>query len=316
MNFEKIAHRVIKEEAEALEILAAEIPDDFSEVVKVILALKGRVITTGIGKSGFIARKIAASLASTGTPSMYVHPSEASHGDLGMITAADLILMLSNSGETKELMDILNYCKRFEITIVVMTMNKASTIAENSNFLLHIPLKKEASLISAPTTSALMMLALGDALTTSLHEAKGFTKDDFLIFHPGGKIGANLIKVKNLMKQGADLPIVQKDENFSNVILVMTEKMLGCALVADADKNLLGIITDGDLRRHISDNFHLLKAENVMTKNPKSITQETLLSEALRIMNAKAITVLPVLQGSKIQGLIHIHEILKAGVSG
>ena len=315
MNFYSTAQRVISEEANALKKLESQIPGDFSEVVNSILQIKGRVIIVGIGKSGYIARKIASSLASTGTPASYIHPSEASHGDLGMITKSDIVLMLSNSGETKELFDTINDCKRFSIKMVAMTMNPDSSLAKNSDFLLTIPTLKEASLLSAPTTSALMMLALGDAITISLHEAKGFTKDDFLTFHPGGKIGANLIKIKDLMFVGDNLPLVRPDDSFANIILIMTQKSLGCAAVVDYNQNLLGIITDGDLRRNIDNNLKTLKATDIMTKSPKSVTQNILASEALFIMNNKSITALPVTENNKIIGIIHIHDIIRAGIT-
>ncbi len=315
MNFHNTAQRVINEEANALKTLESQIPKDFSEVVNVILKITGRVIIIGIGKSGYIARKIASSLASTGTPAFYIHPSEASHGDLGMITKSDIVLMLSNSGETKELFDTINYCKRFSIKMVAMTMNPDSTLAKNSDFLLTIPVIKEASLLSAPTTSALMMLALGDAITISLHEAKGFSKDDFFVFHPGGKIGANLLKIKDLMFVGDNLPLVKLDDSFANVILLITQKSLGCAAVVDDDQNLLGIITDGDLRRNINKDLTTMKAEDIMTKTPRSVSQNILATEALFIMNDKSITALPVTENNKIIGIIHIHEIIRAGIT-
>ena len=315
MNSSMTAKRVINEEANALKILESELPKDFSAVVDSILRITGRVIIVGIGKSGYIARKLASSLASTGTPAFYIHPSEASHGDLGMITKSDIVLMLSNSGETKELIDTINYCKRFSIKMVAMTMNPDSNLAKNSDFVLTIPTIKEASLLSAPTTSALMMLALGDAITISLHEAKGFSKDDFLTFHPGGKIGANLIKIKDLMFVGNDLPLVKPDDSFANIILIMTKKSLGCAAVVDYNQNLLGIITDGDLRRNIDKNLTTMKATDIMTTSPKSVSQNILVSEALFIMNDKSITALPVTENNKIIGIIHIHDIIRAGIT-
>lgn len=315
MNSVITAKRVINEEAYALKVLESHLPEDFSEVVNSILKISGRVVIVGIGKSGYIARKLASSMASTGTPAFYIHPAEASHGDLGMITKSDIVFMLSNSGETKELADTINYCKRFSIKIVAMTMNPESTLAKSSDFLLTIPTIKEASLLSAPTTSALMMLALGDAITISLHEAKGFTKDDFLTFHPGGKIGANLIKVKDLMFVDDNLPLVGPDEFFTNVILTMTQKSLGCAAVVDNNHNLLGIITDGDLRRNINKNLTDLKAFDVMTKSPRAVRKNTLASEALFIMNDKSITMLPVTEDGKIIGIIHIHELIRAGIT-
>jgi len=316
MNFYKTAERVISEEATALNILKSQIPTDFSKVVEAILSLKGRLIILGIGKSGYIARKIAASLASTGTPAFYIHPAEASHGDLGMITKADMVFMLSNSGESRELFDTINYCKRFAIKIIAATMNPDSTLAKNSDFLLTIPTIKEASLLSAPTTSALMMLALGDAIIVSLHEAKGFSKDDFLTFHPGGKIGANLIKIKDLMLTGTTIPFINPDYSITRVAGIITEKKLGCAIVVDNNQTLIGIITDGDLRRNIDKDLKTLKAENLMTASPIFVRSDILASEALSVMNNKSITILPVNDhDDKVIGIIHIHDILKAGVA-
>lgn len=316
MNFYKTAERVISEEATALNILKSQIPTDFSKVVEAILSLKGRLIILGIGKSGYIARKIAASLASTGTPAFYIHPAEASHGDLGMITKADMVFMLSNSGESRELFDTINYCKRFAIKIIAATMNPDSTLAKNSDFLLTIPTIKEASLLSAPTTSALMMLALGDAIVVSLHEAKGFSKDDFLTFHPGGKIGANLIKIKDLMLTGTAIPFINPDYSITRVAGIITEKKLGCAIVVDNNQTLIGIITDGDLRRNIDKDLKTLKAEDLMTTSLIFVRSDILASEALSVMNNKSITILPVNDhDDKVIGIIHIHDILKAGVA-
>lgn len=314
MNYQDIAKRVVMEEAEALSKLTKELPKCFNALVNHILNLKGRVILSGIGKSGYIARKIAASLASTGTPSLFIHPAEASHGDLGMVTENDLVFMLSNSGETKELYDTINYCKRYDIKIIGMTMKEGSTLATNSNFLLLVPANKEASLIAAPTTSALMMLSLGDALMVALHEAKGFSKDNFKIFHPGGKIGTNLIKIQDLMYTKNKLPLVKANTSLTKTILIMTEKSLGCALVIDSQKKLLGIITDGDLRRHIEDDIRNITAKEIMTKNPATVAPEYLATEALHIMNTKSITALPVAAGKNLIGIIHIHDILRAGV--
>lgn len=315
-DFHAISQRVITAEAKALKLLASKIPEDFPRVIKAMLETKGRVILLGMGKSGYIARKIASSLASTGTPAFYIHPGEASHGDLGMITAQDIVIMLSNSGETKELSDSINYCKRFGIKIVAITMNPESTLAKNSDFVLTIPKTVEASLLSAPTTSALMMLALGDAIVISLHEAKAFTKDDFLNFHPGGKIGANLIKVDALMRKGSALPVVNSTDPFAEVILIMTEKSLGCAAVVSLDQKLIGFITDGDLRRSVNRDLNKLRAEDIMTKQPLSVNSNILVSEALFLMNSKSITALPVIKDDgKLCGIIHIHDILRLGVS-
>ena len=310
-----IAKSVINNQSIALQVLMEHIPVDFPKLVEAILQLKGRVILVGMGKSGYIAKKIAASLASTGTPSFFIHPGEASHGDLGMITESDLVIMLSNSGETKELFDTVNYCKRYHILIAAITMKEASTLGKNSDYLLLLPTQKESSDIAAPTTSALMTLSLGDALVTALHEARGFTKEDFKLFHPGGKIGANLLKVKDIMRSGDETPIVSPELAFTEAIVIMTEKCLGCVIVTDKNHKILGIVTDGDLRRHLKDDLNHLTAKDVMTVAPQSVSRDILATEALCIMNEKAITVLPVAYEQKLIGVIHLHDILKAGVS-
>lgn len=314
-NHSSVAKRVILKESSALSDLADCISADFDNIVNYIINFKGRVILTGIGKSGYIAHKIAASFASTGTTAFYLHPAEASHGDLGMVTEQDLVIMLSNSGETKELFDIMNYCKRFSIKIVAMTMNANSTIGSNSDFLLLIPKIKEASYISAPTTSAIMMLALGDALTTSVHESRGFSEEDFYLYHPGGKIGARLIKVESLMRRNDQLPLVQEDTSFPETILLMNQRSLGCAIVVDQNLHLIGIITDGDLRRHIHDKMNMKYARDVMTINPQHIAKSKLATEALGLMNSKSITSIPVTENNVVVGIVHIHDLLRAGIS-
>ncbi|RTK92439.1 MAG: KpsF/GutQ family sugar-phosphate isomerase [Rickettsiales bacterium] len=314
MNYSSTAKLNIKEQSTALMVLAENIPNDFSLLIEYILCLKGRVVLVGMGKSGYIAKKIAASLSSTGTPSLYIHPGEASHGDLGMITKDDIVIMISNSGETRELCDTINYCKKLDIKIVAITMNEDSTLAKNSDFLLKLPQSKETSSIAAPTTSALMTLSLGDALVTVLHEARGFTADDFKLFHPGGKIGVNLLKVADLMHKNDEVPIVRHDTKFTDVIVTITTKRLGCALVIDKNDELIGIITDGDLRRHIHEDLTKKLAHNVMSEKPEHIRPEKLAIEALVIMNKKLITILPVIEHNKIIGIIHIHDLLKAGI--
>ena len=314
MSHLKTAKEAIIEQSEALKILANYIPKDFSNLIDYIMKLEGRVILIGMGKSSYIAKKIAASLASTGTPAFFIHPGEASHGDLGMITEDDMVIMLSNSGETKELSDTVNYCKRYNIKIAAITMKENSTLAQNSDFLLKLPSQKETSSIAAPTTSALMSLSLGDAIVTSLHDAKGFSKEDFKLFHPGGKIGANLLKIADIMRSGDKLPIVGINDEFKSVILTMTEKCLGCAIVGDSQNQMLGIITDGDLRRTIKNDLGNISTGDIMTTKPTSVNTNMLATEALNIMNSKSITALPVIENNKILGIIHIHDILKAGV--
>lgn len=314
LNHCAVAKRVILQESDALAQLSQNLPSDFNRLVDHIINFQGRIILTGIGKSGYIANKIAASFASTGTVAFYLHPAEASHGDLGMVTKNDLVFMLSNSGETKELFDIMKYCKRFSIKIVTMTMNALSTIAVNSDFLLLIPKLKEVSNIAAPTTSALMMLALGDALTTAVHEARGFSAEDFYLYHPGGKLGINLTKVENLMRINDQVPFVCPNTLFTDTILIMNQKALGCAVVVDEDSHLVGMITDGDLRRHI-DMINMKYAGDVMTHNPTQIAPAKLAVEALAVMNDKSITNLPVVANNKVIGVIHIHDLLRAGIS-
>jgi arabinose-5-phosphate isomerase len=315
MDYVTLAKNSILDQSKALHVLAHDIPRDFSDLVEYILKFKGRVVLMGMGKSGYIAKKIAASLASTGTPAFYIHPGEASHGDLGMITEIDMVIMLSNSGETKELFDTINYCKRFNIKIAAITMNANSTLGKSSDFLLKLPTQSETSSISAPTTSSLMTLSIGDALVTTLHQSKGFTKEDFKIFHPGGKIGTNLLKVSDIMKGEGDLPIVQESTKFTEVLITMNEKCLGCAIVLNKDDGIIGIITDGDLRRHINESLGSKRAKDVMTSNPKTIADNALATEAISIMNQKSITVLPVIRENQLVGVVHIHDILRHGVA-
>lgn len=317
MDYIEVAHSVISDEASSLKNLADNVPNQLTNCINHIFEMKGRVIVSGMGKSGHIAQKIAASLASTGTPAFYIHPGEASHGDLGMIASQDTVILLSNSGETKELFDTINYCRRFNIKIAGITMKANSTLGKNSDYLLLIPETKEISEINAPINSSSMMLSLGHALVVCLYRARGFTKEQFRNFHPGGKIGANLLKVKDLMYSGDKLPTIDSDASFNEAILTITEKSLGCALVTDkTNHNLIGIITDGDLRRHINDgNLHNLAANQLMTSAPVTILPDKLATEALHIMNEQSITAIAVEENNKLIGIIHIHDILRAGVS-
>jgi arabinose-5-phosphate isomerase len=310
-----IAQHAVHMQSEALKLLADNIPNDFNKLISYILKLKGRVITCGIGKSGYIAQKIAASLASTGTPSFFVHPTEASHGDLGMIIPGDVVMILSNSGETKEIFDTINYCIKIGVKIIGLTMNDRSTLALNSDFLLLLPKLPEInSSVAAPTTSALMALSIGDAIVSVLIEKRNFTKEQFKIFHPGGRIGTNLLKVKDIMHSKDELPLIQGMTSFSEAIITISQKRLGCALVVDQNNCLQGIITDGDIRRHINNDFSRLSAKEVMTNSVNFISKEILASQALHLMNQKTITVLPVIEDNQVIGLIHIHDILKRGI--
>lgn len=309
------ACRVLDQEIEGLQALKSSLGKEFLQAVGLLSAAKGRVVLSGMGKSGHVARKIAATLASTGTPALFVHPGEASHGDLGMITRDDVVMLLSNSGETAELQDIIDFTRRFSIPLIGMVRRKTSVLVDSADVALVLPATPEASPIGAPTTSTTMMLALGDALAVALLEKRGFNKDDFHVFHPGGKLGAALLKIKDLMHTGASLPLVRPDIAMSEVLIEITQKSMGCAAVVDGKGILLGIITDGDLRRHMSPSLTSQRAEEVMTKSPKVVAPDMLASQALNIMNEKKITNLFVVgEGNKVVGILHIHDCLRAGV--
>jgi arabinose-5-phosphate isomerase len=278
---------------------------------------KGRIIVTGMGKSGHIARKIAATLASTGTPSSYVHPAEASHGDLGMITPQDAVIMLSNSGESAELKDILNYATRFSVPLIAITANATSTMARASDIVLELPPAKEACPNGlAPTTSTLLQLALGDALAMALLELKGFSANDFRSFHPGGKLGARIKHARDLMHVGAELPLAKQGTALPAAITTMTAKSFGCVGIVDDAGKLVGLITDGDLRRHLGKNLSSLNVDDIMTRNPKTIAGDLLSGEVIELINDRRITTVFIVDvAGKPEGLIHIHDLLKAGVS-
>ena len=309
------AERLLSIEIEGLQALFGVLDGTFEAVCERLLGLKGRVVISGMGKSGHIARKIAATLASTGTPSMFVHPGEASHGDLGMITEQDAVILLSNSGETAELADIIHYTRRHSIPLIGIVRRKSSMLVEAADYAFVLPEIPEASPVGAPTTSTIMMLALGDAIAAALLELRGFSAEDFNDFHPGGKLGKRFIKVSDLMRKGSDLPLVQEATPMTEIILEITGKSLGCAGVIGAGAKLSGIITDGDLRRHMGEKLMTLNAVTVMTKNPVTATKEMLAVQALDIMNKKAITALFVLEDGKPVGLIHIHDLLRAGIA-
>ena len=277
---------------------------------------KGRIIITGMGKSGHIGKKIAASLASTGTPSFFVHPAEASHGDLGMITEDDVVIAISNSGESRELIDILNYCKRFGITLIAITKNPNSSLGKAGDVVLELPNNGEACPLGlAPTNSTTATLVLGDILTIGMIERKGFSKSDFNDRHPGGKLGSILKRVSDLMHTGEDMPILEENSNMQAVLLEMTSKRLGCVGFIDQQGELTGMLTDGDLRRCLTPTILEKKANEVMTRNPKTISPEAMTAEALKIMHDKKITNLFVLEDKKPIGVIHIHDLLNNGVA-
>ena len=289
---------------------------DLTKALDLMQNAKGRIIITGMGKSGHIGKKIAASLASTGTPSFFVHPAEASHGDVVMITEDDVVIAISNSGESKELVDILNYCKRFGITLIAITKNPDSSLGKAGDIVLQLPNNGEACPLGlAPTNSTTATLVLGDILTVGLIERKGFSKSDFNDRHPGGKLGSILQRVSDLMHTGEDMPVLYEESGMQNVLLEITSKRLGCVGFINKDGILTGMITDGDLRRCLSARIFDEKAVNIMTKNPKTVTPDTLASEALNIMNTKKITNLfAVDKDNKPVGVIHIHDLLANGV--
>jgi arabinose-5-phosphate isomerase len=309
--------RVIGTEASALGQLAESLGPTFVEAIRRILASPGRTIISGMGKSGHIARKIAATLASTGTPSMFVHPAEASHGDLGMITPDDVVLLLSNSGETPELADLIAYSRRFAIPLIGVAGRPGSTLLRQSDVAILLPPAPEACSVGlAPTTSTTMTLALGDALAVALMEHRKFTPEDFRGFHPGGKLGARLTTVASLMHSGDQLPLTTPEAPMGDALLEMSRKGFGVVGVTGADGRLIGIVTDGDLRRHMDGLLDRRVAE-VMTADPSTISTASLASEALGVMNSKKITTLfaeaPDAPGIP-AGILHVHDCLRAGV--
>jgi arabinose-5-phosphate isomerase len=314
------ATRTLQLEAEGLRALRAALTTHlskrFAEALEILRSCRGRVIVTGMGKSGHVGLKIAATLSSTGTPAYFVHPSEASHGDLGMITGDDAILAFSWSGETVELSNILSYSRRFAVPLIAVTSNPDSTLAQTSEVVIALPHAKEACPHGlAPTTSTVMQLALGDSIAIALLESKGFTALDFSVLHPGGQLGARLKFVSDLMHKGDRLPLTSADTVMSEAIVVMTEKALGCLGVVDHDGFLKGIITDGDLRRHMGDGLLVARAADIMTPEPKTVAPDLMASAALEVINASAITALFVVENGRPVGILHIHDLLRAGVA-
>ncbi|MGA8691409.1 MAG: SIS domain-containing protein [Methyloceanibacter sp.] len=314
------AARTVQLEAEGLSALEAalrsELVDSFAEAVATIRSCRGRVIVTGMGKSGHIGLKVAGTLSSTGTPASFVHPSEASHGDLGMITRDDVILAFSWSGETVELGNLVSYSRRFAVPLIAVTSNPDSTLANAAEVVLALPQSREACPHGlAPTTSTVMQLALGDCLAIALLESKGFTARDFSLLHPGGQLGARLKFVGDLMHKGDRLPLATADATMAEALVVMTEKALGCLGVLNGDGLLAGIITDGDLRRHMGDGLLARRTGDIMTAAPKTVTPDLLASAALEMINTSSITALFVVEDGRPVGIIHIHDLLRAGVA-
>ena len=314
------ALRTLATERDGLAILMEAIGNGlgavFTGAVDAIASARGRVIVTGMGKSGHVARKIAATLASTGTPAHYVHPAEASHGDLGMVQPDDVIVALSWSGETAELADIIGYAKRYRVPLIALTSDRASTLGHAADLCLALPRAKEACPNGlAPTTSTTMQLALGDALAIALLEKRGFTAEHFRVFHPGGKLGARLKLVRDVMHRNERLPIVGIDARMDEAIDEISRKGFGSVIVAHADGTLAGIVTDGDLRHNLRPDLRALPVSAIMTRNPRTIAPDDLVAEALEIQESRKITVLIVVENDRPVGLVHYLDLLRAGAA-
>ena len=314
------ALRTLNTQASGLSALIAAIAGGlgpaFTRAVVLIRAARGRVVVSGMGKSGHVGNKIAATLASTGTPAHFVHPAEASHGDLGMITADDVIVALSWSGETAELKNLIDYSRRFRIGLIAVTADAASTLGKAADIVLVLPQAREACPHNlAPTTSSLMQLALGDALAIALLQSRGFTALDFRALHPGGRLGALITHVRDLMHTGAEMPLVPAGTPMSEAIVEMSAKGFGCVGITGAADGLIGIITDGDLRRHMQPGLLDLTVDDVMTRGPATLQADRLASEALEMLNSMKRTVLFVVDGAGPVGVVHMHDLLRAGVA-
>jgi arabinose-5-phosphate isomerase len=314
-----VARSVLLTEAAGLRALAGGLDEDFPCAVQLLAGVAGRIVVSGMGKSGHIARKIAATFASTGTPALFVHPAEASHGDLGMIVPHDAVLALSKSGETPELADLIAHTRRFGIPLVAVTARPDSALARAADVTLRLPSATEACPMGlAPTTSSIMQMALGDALAIALLTRRGFTAAEFRQFHPGGRLGTRLRRVRELMHDGDAVPLVPPDLPMDRALLVMTEKRFGCLGVTNAAAHLIGVITDGDLRRHMGPALLTQRVADIMTHTPRTIGPDALAAEALHLMNApdRPITALFVIDPvRRVLGILHVHDLLRAGVS-
>ncbi len=315
-----IARRVLKTEADAVFALIDKLDGGFEKAIEIIYNAKGRVVVTGMGKSGLVGKKIAATLASTGTPAFFLHPAEASHGDLGMVTSRDVIIIISNSGETDEIIDLIPFLKRFNVSVVSMTGNPASTLARTADVNLDISVKEEACPLGiTPTASTTATLAMGDAVAVALLVKRGFRQEDFASFHPAGSLGKKLfVRVKDLMHKGEALPMIGLSTPVMEALIEISSKRLGIAIVAGADRKILGVVTDGDVRRGVQKwgkDFFDMKAEEVMSRNPRSIAEDELAAKALSMMETYSITSLVVAgPEGKAVGIIHLHDILKEGI--
>jgi len=321
MDMLDIARKVLKTEAEAVLALAGRLDSSFEKVVDMIFESKGRVVVSGMGKSGLVGKKIAATLASTGTPAFFLHPAEAIHGDLGMVTSADVIIAISNSGETDELVGLIPFLKRFNVGLISMTGNPRSTLSRVADVNLDIAVKEEACPLGiVPTASTAATMAMGDAIAVALLMRRGYREEDFAFFHPGGSLGKKLfVKVKDLMHSGDAVPVVSQETPMTKAVMEISSKRLGMTVVADSGCAVLGIITDGDLRRGIEKwgkNVFDMKAGEVMTRNPRTISEDELAAKALSIMEQQSITALVVPdEAGKAKGIIHLHDILKQGIA-
>jgi len=312
----ELAKRVLSIETAGLTQLSKSLNDTLTNALNILQSIKGRVVVTGMGKSGHVAKKIAATLASTGKPAFFIHPGEASHGDIGMISEEDVVLALSNSGETPELNDIISYTRRFKIPLICITSEIGSSIALESDVSLLLPPADEACFIGlAPTTSTTMMMAYGDVLAVVLMERQGFTAEDFKLRHPGGHLGQSLLKVSDIMHIGDALPIAKESDLMTEVLTEMTAKNFGCIGIINEISSLTGIVTDGDLRRHMAHGILDLTAAEVMNPNVITIRPNALVSEALQIMNNAKITGLFVYEKKQIMGILHVHDCLRAGIA-
>jgi arabinose-5-phosphate isomerase len=321
VNILEIARKVLKTEAEAIEGLIEKLNGGFQDAIDLIYASKGKVIVTGMGKSGLIGKKIAATLASTGTPAFFMHPAEASHGDLGMVSSEDVVIAISNSGETDEILGLIPFLKRFNVSIISMTGEANSTLSKSATVNLDVTVKEEACPLGiVPTASTTAALAMGDAIAVALLIKRGFKQEDFACFHPSGSLGKRLfIKVRDLMHSGEALPLIAPHESMTGAVMEISSKRLGMAIVADKDNQIAGVITDGDVRRGIEKwgkDFFDMKAHEVMSKNPKTIPAEELAAKALAVMEQYSITVLVVPdEHGRAEGIIHLHDILKKGIA-
>jgi len=314
-NIIKIAKQVINTENKGLKALTNSINNNFVKAINILKKTKGRIILTGIGKSGIIANKISSTLSSTGSPSQFIHPAEASHGDLGILSKNDSIIALTFSGKTNELNDIFFYSKENKIPLIIITSKSNSNLKQISKICIELSNIKEACPLNlAPTTSTTAMLALGDAIAIVLMKLKKFTKKDFYSFHPGGELGKKLLLVKNVMHQGNKIPLAEEKILMNNVIIEMSKKRFGCVGVTSKNKKLVGVITDGDLRRHMKNNILEKTAGEIMKKNPKTINKEMFVTNALEIMEKNKITQVFIVQNNKPIGILHIHDCIELGL--